>query len=213
MTDEKHKHLPRPLIKNIAFFGDASVPKTDLVYKQAYEAAKVLAGEGYTIVNGGGPGVMDASTHGAEDAGGETIAVTFDPQNATGFEGRYIGNIVDVEVKTSNYIERMFKLLEHADMFIMFKGGSGTVSELGTAWVLAKLYYGHHKPFILFGEFWKDVIKCLSRNLNIDKQELSVFTIVTDVGKILDAVADFEESLAKLDHEHCRVCKERAFMT
>ena len=69
-------HLPRPLIKNIAFFGDAAVPKTDPVYKDAFEIAKLLAKEGYTIVNGGGPGVMDASTQGAEEAGGGCSAGT-----------------------------------------------------------------------------------------------------------------------------------------
>ena len=96
---------------------------------------------------------MNASTKGAQAVNGETLSVTFYPKDAPGFEGRYLGNITNVEIKTGNYIERMFKLMEHADLFIIFKGGTGTISELGTAWVLAKLYYGHHKPFILFGEF------------------------------------------------------------
>ena len=137
---KKRRITPRPLIKNIAFFGDADVPKNDPVYKNAFEVAKMLAAEGYTIVNGGGPGVMNASTQGAEEAGGETLSVTFKPTDAPGYEGRYVGNITDIEVKTTNYIERMFKLLEHADMFIIFKGGSGTISEFGAAWALAKIY-------------------------------------------------------------------------
>lgn len=210
---DEQKHLPRPIIKNIAFFGDAALPKDSSVYKDAYETAKILAKEGYTIVNGGGSGVMDASTQGAEAVHGETIVVTFSPEDAPGFEGRYVGNIADVEVKTSNYIERMFKLLEHADMFVIFKGGSGTVSEFGTAWVLAKLYYGHHKPFILFGEFWKRIVACLKENLNLDKEELDVFKIVTKREDVLPAVKEFEGKMAKLDHTHCKVCKERAFMT
>jgi uncharacterized protein (TIGR00725 family) len=154
-------NLPRPLIKNIAFFGDADTPKSDASYQDAYEIAKILAKEGYTIVNGGGPGIMDASTEGAEVVGGETLSVTFYPKDAPGFEGRYVGNVTDIEIKTGNYIERMFKLLEHGDMFIIFKGGSGTISEFGTAWVLAKIYYGHHKPFILYGDFWEDIIDCV----------------------------------------------------
>ena len=206
-------HLPRPLIKNVAFFGDAALPKTNPVYKDAYEVAKILGQKGYTIVNGGGPGVMNASTQGAEEGGGETITVTFNPENAPGFEGRYLGNIPDTEIVTTNYIDRMFKLLEHADMFIIFKGGSGTISEFGTAWVLAKLYHGHHKPFILFGDFWKDVITALKKGLNLDKEELDVFEIVTKREDVFPTIEKFEKKLMEIDHTHCKVCKEKAFMT
>jgi hypothetical protein len=207
------EHFPRPLIKNIAFFGDADAPKDGKLYKDAFEIAKMVAMEGYTIVNGGGPGVMDASTKGAEAGGGETLTVTFYPKNATGFEGRYIGNVPDVEIKTTNYIERMFKLIEHADLYIIFNGGTGTISELGTAWVLAKLYYGHHKPFILFGRFWNDVISCLKKNLSVSKEELDVFEIVEKKEDILPTINNFEEKLMKIDHSHCKICSERAFMT
>jgi hypothetical protein len=191
-------HLPRPLIKNIAFFGDANIPETDPVYQDAYEVAKILGAHRYTIVNGGGPGVMNASTQGAEVAGGETLSVTFRPRNAPGFEGRYVGNITDKEIKTPNYIERMFKLLEHADMFLIFKGGSGTISELGTAWVLAKIYYGHHKPFILYGSFWNEIVDCIKRNMNIDRQELSVFEIVTKREDVLPTIERFEKKMQQI---------------
>ena len=206
-------HLPKPLVKNIAFFGDSQVPETDPTYQSAFRVAKNLAENGYTIVNGGGPGIMNASTQGAGAGNGETISVTFSPHNATGFEGRYVGNIPDREIVTTNYIDRMFKLLEHADMFIIFKGGSGTMSEFGTAWVLAKLYYGHHKPFILFGDFWKNLINDIKNNMNLDKEELSVFEILTDRVKVLPTIEKFEKELMKVDHAGCKVCKERAFMT
>lgn len=209
----KHKHVPRSLVKNIAFFGDANVEKSDPVYKDAFEIAKHIAKEGYTIVNGGGPGVMDASTHGAEASGGETLSVTFNPKDAPGYEGRYVGNVTDKEIVTTNYIERMFKLLEHADMFIIFKGGSGTISEFGTAWVLAKLYYGHHKPFILFGEFWKEIIDSIKKNMNIDEQEIASFEIVTKREDVLPTIHKFERQLKEIDHkEDCRVCVDKAFM-
>lgn len=203
----------RPLIKNIAFFGDSSVSENDPLYKQAFELAKELAKKGFTIVNGGGPGVMDASTKGAEAEGGETIAVTFAPKDAPEFEGRYVGNVTDKEIKTSNYIERMFKLLEHADMFIIFKGGTGTISEFGTAWVLAKLYYGHHKPFILLGDFWIEIIDVLKKNMNLDRQEMSTFEIVSKIEDILPTIKRFEKRLASISHkDDCQVCVDKAFM-
>ena len=193
--------LPRPLIKNIAFFGDANIPEQDPVYKDAYEVAKVLGAHRYTIVNGGGPGVMNAATQGAEAGGGETLSVTFKPKNAPGFEGRYIGNITDKEIKTTNYIDRMFKLLEHADMFIIFKGGSGTISEFGTAWVLAKIYYGHHKPFILYGAYWAEIIEVIKKYLNIDRQELDVFEIVTRREDVLPTIEKFEKKMQEMKLE------------
>lgn len=203
----------RRLIKNVAFFGDAEVAEDSTVYKDAFSAAQILAAKGFTIVNGGGPGVMNASTQGAKAAGGETIAVTFYPKDAPGFEGRYLRNVTNIEIKTPTYIERMFKLLEHADLFLIFKGGTGTISELGTAWVLAKIYYGHHKPFILFGDFWYPVIDSIKEHLNIDKKEMDVFTIVRRREEILPAIEHFEWKFRQIDHKSCKLHKDRAFMT
>jgi uncharacterized protein (TIGR00730 family) len=209
----KRLKVPRPIIKNIAFFGDANVSKNDSVYKGAFEVAKTLASEGYTIVNGGGPGVMNASTQGAEEIGGETLSVTFSPTDAPGYEGRYVGNITDIEIKTTNYIERMFKLLEHADCFIIFKGGSGTISEFGTAWVLGKIYYGHHKPFILFGEHWVEIVDAIKKNMNVDSQEMGVFEIVRKKEEVLPVIFRFEKNLRRVDHrQDCRICIDKAFM-
>src|SRR3990167_2343576 len=210
--DEKTKYAGDHFIKNIAFFGDADISETDETYKAAFDVAEALALEGYVVVDGGGPGVMEAATSGAEKGGGKTISVTFDPVNAPGFEGKYVGNVTDEEIVTTNYLERMFKLMEHGDMFIIFKGGSGTISEFGAAWVLAKLYYGHHKPFILFGDFWVEIIDTIKKNMNISQMELSVFEIVIRKEDILPTIRRFEANAKKIDHSHCRVCAERAFM-
>lgn len=209
----KNPFVRRPLIKNIAFFGDSEASQESDLYQKAFGLAKMLAQKGYTIVNGGGPGVMDASTKGAEAVGGETLSVTFYPKDAPGFEGRYLGNVTDKEIRTTNYIARMFKLIEHADFYIIFKGGSGTVSEFGAAWVLAKLYYGHHKPFILFGEHWYPIIESIKEHMNIDKTELDVFMIINREEKVLPAIEHFDWKLRQIDHAHCKVCGERAFMT
>ena len=66
--------MRKKIISRIAFFGYADAkPKSEL-YNQAYNTAKLLAENGFTIVNGGGPGVMDASTKGAEAGGGDTVS-------------------------------------------------------------------------------------------------------------------------------------------
>ena len=199
--------------KKIAFFGDAAVLPESSYYQAAYHSAKKLAKLGYTIVNGGGPGIMDAATRGAESVEGNTESVTFYPEHATGFEGRYLSNVVDKEIKTKNYIERMFKLMEQSDMFLIFQGGTGTISELGTAWVLAKLYYGHHKPFILVGAFWRPVIGAMHDNLLIDAKEMDVFRIVDGIDQIVPKIKELEDALNRVDHSHCRHCGESAFMS
>lgn len=205
--------VKKPLFKNIAFFGDAGVTEETETYQTAFEAAKFVSQKGYTIVNGGGPGVMVAATKGAQAVKGETLTVTFYPKDAPGFEGRYVGNIPSQEIKTHNYIERMFKLMEHADLFVIFKGGSGTISEFGTAWVLGKLYYGHHKPFILFGDFWRPIIEVLKENMLIDEQELDCFVIVENKEELTDAIDHLEWKMSQVDHAKCEVCDEQAFMT
>ncbi len=156
---------------------------------------------------------MDAATRGAESVEGQTESVTFYPEHATGFEGRYLANNTDKEIKTHNYIERMFKLMERSDIFLIFQGGTGTISELGTAWVLAKLYYGHHKPFILVGSFWRAVIGAIHDNLLIDAKEMDVFRIVDGIDDIVPAMRKMEEALNKVDHSHCQHCGESAFMS
>ena len=199
--------------KRVAFFGDAAVPEDHPVYKQAYAVAQKLAKVGYTIVNGGGPGVMVASTEGAESVNGKTVSVTFYPEHASGFEGRYLSNKTDKEIRTENYIQRMFHLMVESDVFLLFKGGTGTISELGLAWVLAKLYYGHHKPFILVGAFWRPVIGAIHENLLIDAKEMDVFKIVDGVDDVLPAIHKLEEAVNKVDHSHCKHCTESAFMS
>ena len=198
---ETNKYSEKKYIKNIAFFGDADISEADETYKAAFDVAELLAKEGYVIVDGGGPGVMEAATSGAIKGGGKTISVTFDPVNAPGYEGKYIGNVTDTEVVTTNYIERMFKLMEYGDTFIIFKGGSGTVSEFGTAWVLAKLYYGHHKPFILYGDFWIEIVDAFKKNMNIDAKEMSVFEICRNKEEVLATIKKFEGKITDRNHD------------
>lgn len=193
--EEAKKYSSGRRINKIAFFGDANISETDETYKDAFEVADALAQKGYEIVDGGGPGVMEAATSGARKGGGKTISITFDPVGATGYEGRYIKNVTDTEVVTTNYIERMFKLLEYGDVFIIFRGGSGTVSEFGTAWVLSKLYFGNHKPIILYGHFWAEILDVFRKNMNIDSTEMSVFEICSSCGEVLGAIDRFEKKI------------------
>jgi len=99
-----------------------------------------------------------------------------------------LANKANKEIKTHNYTERMFKLLEHADCFIVFKGGTGTLSEFSTAWVLGKLYYPHHKPFILYGRFWRKIIRVLKEEMLVPAKAMKVFKFAETEGEVLEAL-------------------------
>lgn len=192
-------NVPKPqyhcTIKNIALFGSADVDPQHPLYTEAFKVARHLAYHGKVVVNGGGPGVMDAATKGAAAGGGATLAVTFYPKDMPEFEGRFFDNQVDKEIKTANYIERMFGLMDNSDAFICFQGGTGTLSEWATAWLLAHLYYGNHKPLILYGEFWYDVMRVIHDHFFINEKERMVYKIVKNEVELIEALAFFEKEL------------------
>ena len=182
-------------IKYVALFGSADVDKDHPLYRDVFIVARYLAYHDKVVVNGGGPGVMNAATEGAKSAGGETLAVTFYPTDMPEFEGRFNENHVDKEIKTANYIERMFGLMDNADAFIIFQGGTGTLSEWATAWLLAHLYYGNHKPIILYGGFWANVMQVINENFFIGEKERQVYRIARNEAELIVALEAFEAEL------------------
>jgi uncharacterized protein (TIGR00725 family) len=182
------------IIKRIAFFGDADLKPEDPTCKSAYSTAKLLAESGYIIVNGGGPGIMGAATSGAKAGNGVVELVVMDPKFAPdNYEG-----IDDANLKLSSktyyqksYPERLNKLIEIADAFVVFKGGTGTLSEVGLIWENAKFKYGNHEPIIFFGTEWREVINLLEKKMNYESIEKSVVTVVDtpeEVLKILNKI-------------------------
>ena len=149
------------------------------MYDSSFRTAKLLAQEGYKIINGGGPGIMRASSEGARAGGGKSLGITFNPKDMTHFEGRDPQNPVDEEIMCENYVERTIKLLEAGDVYVFFNGSTGTISEFGMAWGLARLYFGHHKPLILYGEFWHRILESFGQTMLIRPEELKVYRIVT----------------------------------
>jgi len=180
------------LLNNITFFGDSAIPEDSKIYKDVWQAAKTLAEKGYTIVNGGGPGVMKAATDGAEDIDGKTIAIYWQPKLASFFEGRNLANVTDEYETASNYMTRTLGLIEKGDAYVVCKGGTGTISEFGMVWALAKLYYGCHKPVILFGDFWDPIIETIQSQMNIDETELAVLYQATTPDQIISILEKHE---------------------
>ncbi len=191
-----------PKIEKITFLGYADAKEADDSFRAAYEIAKLCAQKGYTIVNGGGPGVMKASTLGAKSVGGKAIGVTFFPKDMPVFEGRDETNRVDELIVVGNYLERTLKLLEIGHVFIIFNGGTGTISEFGMAWGLARLYFGHHKPLILYGDFWQEIIFAFTKGMYIRPEERQVFKIANKPQEALWAIEEFQKEIDAVVHDH-----------
>lgn len=188
-------------LERVAIFGSADINEDHLVYQAAFNTSRELAAIGKVIVNGGGPGVMAAATIGAESVQGQTVAVTFQPVDMPEFEGRYAGNVPDLEIKTPDYVRRMFGLIEESDAFVIFQGGTGTLSEWSTVWLLAHLHYGNHKPLVLYGEFWFEFMEAVNKAFFVAEKEASLYKIVTTPEQAVQAIQDFEQEMAS----RCRV--------
>jgi uncharacterized protein (TIGR00730 family) len=186
-------------IKAITVFGFADCPPESPLYEEALEVSRLLARNGLEIVNGGGPGVMRAATEGAHEGGGTATVATFYPKFIENFEGKDQNNKADREVIMNNYVDRTLKLLELGNAYVIFNGGTGTLSEFGMAWGLAYLYFGHHKPLILYGDFWFPIVETLVANMLIGHRPgaLRVYRIATTPEMVLKYLQEFDVALSE----------------
>lgn len=203
-SKEKAKH-----IQNVAIFGYANLSNKEDLFQEVFKVSKKLAQAGYTIVDGGGPGVMLAASLGAKEGGGKVIGVTLYPKDMKNFEGKDPANLLDKEIKTETYVERTLTLMKQGQVYVIFKGGTGTISEFGMAWGLARLYFGHHKPLVLYGKFWHKIIKAFKENMLLRPEEEKVFKIVSSPEEVLEAINMFEKEIEKGEHgEHLKASSE-----
>lgn len=184
-------------IKAVSIFGYADTEPGEELYESAKEVSRVLAEKGLTIVNGGGPGVMRAATEGAHEGGGRAYVATFYPKHMENFEGKDQLNKADKEIVMNNYLDRTLKLLELGNAYVVFNGGTGTISEFGMAWGLAKLYLGHHKPLILYGSFWHEIMEAFAKNMQVRSSALRVYSIAVTPEQVLEELCKYEEKINK----------------
>ena len=174
--------------------GGADWKPEDLVFKDAKKTAKLLAENDYEILNGGGPGVMLASTLGAQEGGGKVLAVTYQPPTPKkNFEGVDPDNTFDQEVITLDYFDRTKALLQNSDVHVVFKGGTGTISEFGMTWASSRIHQGHNKPIVLYGEFWHEIIKAFEKHMYLREDEAKLVDIVSTPQQVLDKLIEFED--------------------
>lgn len=154
-------HLkPEPQTPVISIFGGSRTQPGDAEYQTAYELGKLLAEAGYTICNGGYGGIMEASAHGARDAGGTTIGIVTEQFNVEA--NPYIVQ----KIVMKSLIDRLLKLIELGDAYVVLKGSTGTLLELAAVWEHMNKRLLKQKPIIVVGDFWSSVIQTLKDELS-----------------------------------------------
>lgn len=130
----------------VCVFGSGCVEETDPGYRQAKELGGLLAKQGYCVCTGGYAGIMEAAARGAKDAGGKTLGITVAGSK------RCMNPWMDQEIKMPTWQERLFRLIEVADGYAVFDGGTGTLTELLTVWEMTNKHM-MKKPVAILGPF------------------------------------------------------------
>lgn len=136
----------------VTVFGSSRPVEGDSDYAEARELGWALASKGFIVCTGGYGGVMEAASRGAKDAGGHTLAVT------ASFFRSEANRWVDEEIRVETWEERLFELVRRGDAWVACKGGTGTLVELAVVWEMLNKGVLPHRPFVVFGEFWRPVI-------------------------------------------------------
>ena len=139
---------------------------------------------------------MLAATTGAKEGKGKVELVVLDPKKQpNNYEGIDKENFekADKVYETENYPERLNTLIKIADAFVVFNGGTGTLSEVGMVWEDAKFDYGHHEPIVFFGEQWGKVIEDLEKGMNYENKEKRVVTVAKTAKEVLTALKSVED--------------------
>ena len=144
----------------IAVFGSSKTRPGNRWYEEARILGAEIASMGWTVVNGGYSGIMEASSRGAKETGGKTIGIT------TSFSPSSPNVYTDNEFRVDTYSARLTELMTMPDGYVVFHGGSGTLAELFLSWELVKNGSVHPKPIVLYGDFWGKIFAVLKHELS-----------------------------------------------
>jgi hypothetical protein len=173
----------------VSIFGSARIPEGHPDYTLAREVAGALGVAGFTIITGGGPGLMEAANRGARDVGARSVGLNIDLP----FEQE--GNpYQDLPLQFHYFFTRKVMFVRYANAFVVMPGGFGTLDELFEALVLIQTGKVSHFPVMLVGTpFWAGLIdwvreQMLSRAL-IAPTDLDLFRCTDDPQEVVAVCA------------------------
>ncbi|MCC6236615.1 MAG: TIGR00730 family Rossman fold protein [Dehalococcoidia bacterium] len=143
----------------VTVFGSARFPEGHHYYELARALGSSLASQGFTVMTGGGPGIMEAANRGAKEAGGASVGCNIDlPME------QHANPYVDFYVQFHYFFLRKVMLVKYSYAFVVLPGGFGTMDELFEALTLVQTQKILNFPVILMGvEYWQPIIDTVSR--------------------------------------------------
>ncbi|HEX9253049.1 MAG TPA: LOG family protein [Ignavibacteriaceae bacterium] len=168
--------------KTITIFGSAIPKKDDAQYKFAYQLGAALVQNGFNICTGGYGGIMEAASKGAYDNAGFVYGVTINLWN------KDPNPYITVEVREQKLFERITKLIELGDAYVILQGGTGTLLEFAAIWEYANKNLQQPKPIICHSNMWKEIVDVINKQMIIEERR-------TDLIKCCDSVDEIVEYL------------------
>jgi uncharacterized protein (TIGR00730 family) len=179
--------------KAVTVFGSARIGPGDPWYGVAQEVSRLLAREGFAVITGAGPGIMEAANRGAREGGGRSIGCNIELP----FE-QHANPYVDTLINFRYFLVRKMMFIKYSAAFLIFPGGFGTLDELFEALTLIQTGKIYQFPVVLFGRYyWAGLVRWMQARLlregKIAPTDMNLF-LMTDVPAqavrvVLDAYA------------------------
>ena len=195
------------LTRGISIFGSARSKPGDPDYIAAQETAALLAKEGFAVITGGGPGIMEAADRGAFEAGGLSIGCNIElpfEQSPNPYQTR------SLTFKYFFVCKMMF--VKYSLGFVIFPGGFGTFDELFEARTLIQTKKIRDFPVVLFGSsYWSGLLNWLREVVlpdgKIAEHDLRLFQITDSPEEVVKIVTRSQSQLDKLVSDAIRITK------
>lgn len=189
----KIARLPKPVI---SVFGGSRLTKRCWYVKEAREMSRCLVEEGFSVITGGGPGIMEAANCGAaskNDGKIHTMGI-----GVTGISDiERINECVKYLVMTDYYFLRKHFLIHHSIAYVIFPGGFGTLDELSELATLMQTKKLDMAPVVLFGrEYWTHFFAWIERAVEeglIPKIHKKFLTITDNIDEIVEILVKYRE--------------------
>lgn len=178
----------------ISIFGSARTKRGTKYYKMAEKIANLLARDGYTVITGAGPGIMEAANKGAKAAKSESIGLNIEVPIIQK-PNRYITLLLDFRY----FFCRKVMFAKYSKAFVVLPGGFGTMDELFEALTLVQTKRVRPFPIIVVDKkYWSGLIEWLKddmlQNDCISHGDLKIFHVVDRPEEVLDVVRKFYKS-------------------
>lgn len=173
----------------VTFFGSARFPEDHEYYKATRSIARRVGRVGFTVMTGGGPGVMEAANRGARDVGATSVGC-----NIVLPMEQYANPYLDVSLTFDHFFVRKVLLLKYSICFVVMPGGAGTLDELFETATLIQTGKVKSFPIILYGkEFWASTLKQIDHMMEkgtIGRDELPFLHVVDNVEEATEVLQD-----------------------